>query len=179
MWRNIMDKMYVVGLDLSLNGTGICVVEAGKYSVKIINEVFINNKHIKADDRGHKLWNIYCNLDEVLSELIEQGITPAVVVESGFSKHAKTTQALYSVVGVVQVALYCNGLSITNSYAPTSVKKHVTGKGRASKQEVMNAVRQFLVSKQGDYVFQSEDTSDALAVAISYLLDKGILEGGN
>ena len=42
-----MDKLYVVGLDLSLNGTGITVVEAGKYTVKIVNEVFVNNKHIK------------------------------------------------------------------------------------------------------------------------------------
>ena len=173
-----MDKLYVVGLDLSLNGTGICVIEAGKYSVKIVNEVFVNNKHIKAEDRGHKLWNIYCNLDDVLQEMKEVGIDPVIVTESGFSKHAKATQALYSVVGIVELVMYCNGLSITKSYAPTSVKKQITGKGKASKQEVMEEVRQFLVSSQGGYAFQSEDTSDALAVAISYLLDNGLLEGG-
>lgn len=178
MWRYIMDKLYVVGLDLSLNGTGVCVIEAGKYSVKIIKEIFINNKHIKAEDRGHKLFNIYCNIDDTLQELKEKGIEPIVVTESGFSKHTKATQALYSVVGVVEMTMYCNNMSITKSYAPTSVKKQITGKGKASKQEVMEEVRQFLVSKQGDYVFQSEDTSDALAVAISYLLDNQLLEGG-
>jgi len=166
-----MEETVIVGLDLSLNGTGICVIKVNKYNIKIIKEIYIDNKKVSSKDRGKKLWNIYCNIDDVISEILERGVTPTVVMETGFSKHNKATQALYSVVGVVELVLFCNGLGIKKGYAPTTIKKTITGNGRATKEEVATEARQYLVSSQADFVFQSEDTSDALAVALAYAIE--------
>ena len=40
-------KKLVIGLDLSLNGTGIIAVECDGFSVKILEQVFVDNHTIK------------------------------------------------------------------------------------------------------------------------------------
>lgn len=51
--------------------------------------------------------------------------------------------------------------------APSSVKKLVTGSGRASKEEVRDALSNFVVN---DVKYNNLDESDAVAIGISYAL---------
>ncbi|MBE7156308.1 crossover junction endodeoxyribonuclease RuvC, partial [Bacillus paranthracis] len=55
--------------------------------------------------------------------------------------------------------------------SPTTVKKHVTGNGKASKESVADSVRGYFREK---LVFATDDESDAIAVALAYLIKKGV-----
>ena len=56
------------------------------------------------------------------------------------------------------------GLEVVE-YAPTAVKKSVTGNGRASKEQVQFMVKRLLNLKEAPAL----DASDALAIAMCYL----------
>lgn len=57
-------------------------------------------------------------------------------------------------------------------YVPTTIKKNVTGNGRASKEEVADAVRGFFPNMK----FRTNDESDAVAIAITGARKQGWLE---
>jgi crossover junction endodeoxyribonuclease RuvC len=168
-------KVVVLGLDLSLNGTGAVVVECDGFSVKILDEVLIDNKRIASKETGMKLFNIYYEIETLLDKYSPWGEI-VVVKEKGFSMHNKATQALYKVAGVLDLLLFIQKMVVDSEYAPTTVKKVITGRGKATKEEVREEVTQYLVSSQESYNFKSDDTSDALAVAVTYLISEGYLE---
>lgn len=89
-----------------------------------------------------------------------------LVREKGFSRFATETQALFKVVGVTDLAAWQSYERRFEEIAPASVKKLITGRGDASKEAVAAALEPF-VGKQ-DY--QCQDESDAVAVAIAWLL---------
>lgn len=151
--------MKVLGLDLSLNGSAFAVIDVQDGVGSIVDTVLVNNKKLKT--HGEKLVNIAVKLDET----IRKHDIEAIARERGFTRHNKTTQALFKVVGVVDYVLALHDIYSCDEIAPTSVKKELTGNGRASKEEVEQAVREFIVEK--DYVFESDDVSDAVAVAIT------------
>jgi crossover junction endodeoxyribonuclease RuvC len=171
-------KKLVIGLDLSLNGTGIIAVECDGFAIKILEQVFVDNHTIKAKDIGMKLFNVYYAVETVVEKYIESYDCVHIVKEKGFSRFAKATEAVNKVSGVVDLSLYILRTEVLAEYAPTTVKKAITGKGNASKEEVQEEVRQFLVSSQADYEFLSQDTSDALAVAVTHLIVTSVLEAG-
>ena len=85
-----------------------------------------------------------------------------IVMENCFTRFNKATQMVYRVHGLIQYlfAEY-NQIYIT----PASVKKSVTGGGRASKEDVQKHV----LKKYPNLVFQNEDESDAVGIGIAYL----------
>lgn len=97
----------------------------------------------------------------------------AIVRERGFSHHAATTQALFKVVGIVDFTFADDGEIV--EIAPTSVKKTLTGDGKADKAVVAIAVRQRL-RLPGDYAFATDDESDAAAVCLAYLINEGLID---
>lgn len=58
-------------------------------------------------------------------------------------------------------------------YAPTRIKKHITGNGQAKKEEVAAAVIEHL-AKNGivDVTFKTDDESDAAAIALTYFEER-------
>lgn len=89
-----------------------------------------------------------------------------LVRERGFSRFRNETQALFKVVGVTDLAAWrVAGLSF-REIAPTSVKKLLTGSGKASKEEVATALPQYV----GPRTYACDDESDAVAVGIAWLL---------
>ncbi|PFJ12474.1 crossover junction endodeoxyribonuclease RuvC, partial [Bacillus cereus] len=95
-----------------------------------------------------------------------------IVREKGFSRFAATTQALFKVVGVSDLVLRVYHIV---ELSPTTIKTIMTGSGKAGKEEVELAVRDVLGLGE-DYIFISDDESDACAVILAYLLENGILE---
>jgi crossover junction endodeoxyribonuclease RuvC len=164
--------MRVLCLDLSLNGSGMAVIEVEEGRVRIKHSITVDNKKIPTDRRGLKLVMIGNKLADVIEDF-----TPDVIVrERGFSKFANETQALYRVVGVSEYILESLDRGLSGEYAPTSVKKAVVGSGKASKTELARLLRDYLVKDQYDYVFGTNNESDAVAVGITYLLDNKIIE---
>lgn len=73
-------------------------------------------------------------------------------------------------VGVIDLALenLCSGRTF-DELPPPTVKKLVTGSGKASKEEVAAALSQYV----GQQIYRSDDESDAVAAGIAWLLKSG------
>lgn len=171
-------KQTILAMDLSMNLPCAVVlnIEEDK-SIKIIDVVVVDNKKNTKKSHAEKL----AEIDGAIFSLIKRNkLTKLddlhVVREKGFSRFAMTTQTLFKVVGVTDLLLF-NELQVKDvtEITPTSVKKFVTGDGKASKDEVMEEVRKYLCKEQKDYKFYSDDVSDAVGVGVAYALKKGLM----
>jgi crossover junction endodeoxyribonuclease RuvC len=161
-------KRTYLGLDLSMSSAGIAVVitEDRKPLLKVAFRVKTNPK----ERHGQRLHKIAVGLRDVLRE---HAPFETIVREKGFSRFANTTQTLFKVVGVSDFILRDYGIV---EISPTSVKKLVTGDGKADKQAVEDAVRK-IMQIDDSYIFESDDASDAVAVVLAYLIENGLIDG--
>lgn len=97
---------------------------------------------------------------------------------SGRNKRA--TQTIFNAWAAADRALHTYGYTAHDTkppLAPTSVKKLVTGSGKAEKDVVAVHVRRIL-RLHPDYPFKAGyDDSDALAVVLAYLIREKLIEG--
>jgi crossover junction endodeoxyribonuclease RuvC len=113
----------VIGLDLSLSSTGICSKEG----------FFAYQAKTKGMERLVEI------RDGVMLVVAAQE-DPVVMVEGySFSSRNSQSHALGELGGVVRVALYEAGVPYID-VPPTSRAKFATGKGNASKSEVVSSV---------------------------------------
>lgn len=99
-----------------------------------------------------------------LTDVITDLRPAAVAVEDVFSKvNVRSALALAQARGMVLAVAGMAGLTV-HSYAPAVVKKAVTGRGRAPKEQV-TAMVQALVGLRSP---PRADAADALAVAITH-----------
>ena len=153
--------MYIYSIDSSLANTGICIFESETGKPKQVFSIQTNAKYNHA--------NRLKIIADFFLKLREKYPTNIVVFEQGFSRYSISTQALFKVIGVISYVFWdCEQLF----YAPSTVKKAVTGNGRADKKDVQKEIK-----KRWPYLnFENDDQSDACAVGICYLLDKGKLK---
>jgi len=79
---------------------------------------------------------------------------------------------MFKVIGVVDILLWQQQRAQFQEIAPASVKKQLTGNGRASKQDVADALQPYVGMKR----YECDDESDAVAVGIAWLLQYGYLD---
>lgn len=159
----------ILALDLSLSSSGWAVI-----SVEERRPYLLACGHVPTKPKqthGQRLTTIRNVLSDTYSEY-EPFI--GIVSEKGFSRHATTTQALYKVHGVAEQLFASHDYTMI---APTSVKKLVTGDGKASKADVEKAVRVWL-GLSDMYTFKTDDESDACALAIAYALSSKLIDEG-
>lgn len=111
--------MNIIGLDLSLTGTGICTAGDGCLITTSLTGV----------ERLHRLWLDIC------SELPDR---PAVVVLEGYSYGSKG-RAVFDIGelgGVVRHELYTSGYRFV-VVPPSTLKKFATGKGNIGKDAMV------------------------------------------
>lgn len=158
----------VLALDLSLNCTGWAVVSWDKEAEKatVIDKGNINNRNFTKRSQAYRLHKIFKALRQVfLNHDID-----AVVKERGFTRGNVSTQALFKVAGVADVVSYGSGYDNMCEYPPITIKKEVGGHGKASKEEVASGVLDFLTEP---VTFNTDDESDAVAVAICHFIKMG------
>jgi crossover junction endodeoxyribonuclease RuvC len=103
-------------------------------------------------------------IDDALSDLLERLRPSEAAVESiFFSKDAQAAAKLGHARGVVLLRLRRAGLTVAE-YAPTRVKKALTGRGLAEKAQVCSFVTALLALPKPP----PHDASDALAIAIAH-----------
>ena len=113
----------LIGLDLSLTSTGVCSKEGS----------FVYQPKTKGMER---LANIR---DEVMLVVTAQD-DPIVIVEGySFSSRNSQSHALGELGGVMRLVLHEAGISYID-VPPTSRAKFATGKGNASKNEVVSSI---------------------------------------
>ena len=151
-------KTYIYALDLSLSSTGLCLftndgefVKSFTIETKTENESQLRLKHIVLS----------------LKDIVKEYPPEIVVIEQGFSRFNKSTQAIFKVHGIVEY-LFSEYEQI--KYPATTVKKVVGGKGNITKEKL----RDKILEDYPDIKFKSLDESDAFAVGLTYFIARGI-----
>jgi crossover junction endodeoxyribonuclease RuvC len=114
------------------------------------------------DKMEKRLANIY---KKVIS-LIKDTMPEAVVLEELYShyKHPKTSILMAHGRGAICLAVEHSNVALVN-YPTTKIKKAITGRGRASKEQVQRTVASLLGLKKPP---EPVDVTDALALAITH-----------
>lgn len=146
--------MKIVGVDQSLRNTGLATIERG---------VFISTGRVsteKMNVKGHS------RIDVIIDEIMRTvGDTPSASVRVGIEGPAMSAKGsavvqIFGLYGILCRELYLAGLRYY-VVTPQSVKQYATGKGNASKDEVLAA----MIRRHPEVDFFSNDIADAMAVA--------------
>lgn len=92
------------------------------------------------------------------------------------SRNYAQNDKVHGAWSAVDRALASLGLAVAANITPTSVKKIVTGSGKAEKADVAQAVRKWL-RLPDDYRFATDDESDAAAVILAHLISENLIGG--
>lgn len=154
-----------LGLDLAMGQPGFSVVEVRKRTPHLIVTT-----HVKTNSKlphGDRLAHIAAYFDVVFYDF---GPFEAIVREKAFhNERVAATEGGYKAAAAIDLCLRGRPiLELPNS----TVKKALTGNGRASKDEVEAGVKKFFPNHD----FEVKDESDATAVILTYLLQKNLID---
>lgn len=156
-----MSKRYAYGLDLSMTCSGIAIFDMDTLEPVLVTSISPSNK----GEHGNKLHE----QREYMKEIIEQYPPEVCYYEKGFSRFNTATQVVFRVVGVFNELLRDYPLAY---FAPTSVKKEITGKGNCSKERLLEV----LAERYPEINFSNTDESDAVGVVITGLIKEHKME---
>lgn len=159
----IKQEKYYVGLDLSLTGTGLIVLNQDQ---KIIEQKLISTKsNMEIEERIMKIW------DEIkfIENIIHRESIGIEGISYGSSKNPIIFSELVALNFYVRIKLKENNINPI-IIAPTSLKKFVTGKGNIKKELMLKEI-----FKRWGADFNDNNLADAYALAM-FVLDKGTTE---
>ncbi len=155
--------MKIIGIDpgLARVGYGIIDIQNGK---KILLDCGVIETS-KDQKEGNRLFEI-CN---DLNELIDHWKPNFAAVEKFFFYRSSTTISVVQARGVIMMVLASKNIQVSE-YSPAQVKLTIAGTGKASKQEVLEAVMYYLKLQKAP---KPDDSADALAIALTKLNEEG------
>lgn len=159
-----------LAMDLSLSSPGFAVLAVTDDGEPILLE----KSHVKTNAKKPHGFRL-CEIGEEIERYIDAYDPKHIVRERGFSRFPATTQTLFKVVGVSDKIAYYHAGKVSHEIAPTSVKKLVTGNGKASKKDVEKSVIKRLRIDKSNF-FDTDDESDAAAVGLAFMIQKGLIE---
>ncbi len=153
------DRRYrVLGLDPGLGTTGWGVIDALGSSLRHVADGVVET------DPSLDLAPRLAALHAALAALIDRYRPDAAAVEETFvNRNPRSTLKLGQARGVVLLAPALAGIPVAE-YQATAVKRAVTGRGHAAKEQVQAMVRHLLPGAAPG----RPDAADALAVAICH-----------
>ncbi len=152
--------MKILGIDPGLGITGYGLIEACGNNVKLMEAGIIRSN--AKDKMEKRLASIY----KKVMNLIEDTMPEAVILEELYShyKHPKTSILMAHARGAICLAVEHQDVLLVN-YPPPNIKKAITGRGRASKEQMQRTVTSLLGLKNPP---EPVDVTDALALAITH-----------
>ena len=150
--------MRLLGLDPGLRHTGWGVINTKDDKISWIASGNVSPKNSLS--LSERLKEIHNQLNEIINKFKPSA---AAVEEVFVNMNGQSTLKLGMARGTAITACSINELQIFE-YAPTRVKKSLTGSGSAKKDQVKSMVKLLLPGCK----IKSEDESDALAVAICH-----------
>ena len=156
--------MRIIGIDPGLGRVGYGIIETHHENKKLLDcGVIETNKTNKEEDRLYEIFND-------LNTLVDRWKPDIAAVEKFFVYKSSTTISVVQARGVIMMVLASKKINVSE-YAPSQVKLTITGSGKASKKEVIEAVMYNLNLK---YAPKPDDSADALAIALTKLNEEGI-----
>ena len=154
-----MPRVRVLGIDCGTHRTGWGVISSDGRTHRILGHgVIVTSQRETLEQR---LRTIAAGLRDVLARHRPDA---AAVEEVFYSQNVKTALKLAHVRGVALLAIAEAQIAL-GEYSPLEVKTSVVGYGRAEKHQVGRMVRTLTGF---DRELETEDVSDALAVAICH-----------
>lgn len=169
-------KFYLYGLDISLKNTGVAIFDLEERKFVYIGS--FNTEKIRAtyENKGKELTALKLGkLGEWFDSLIEQyppyyaSIEQMIKVERGkYGVNINEVKGIAKATGVIQERLW----KIPQAFHYPSEVKLAIVKGNASKEVVQAEI----LRRYPDLEFDNLDESDACAVALTQLIEVGIVE---
>lgn len=152
--------MRILGIDPGLNITGYGIIEFNSRSEPKLLEAGI----IKIAQRfslSQKIFKIYKSIKKIIKEFHPE----AIVLEELYSHYLypKTAILMGHVRGVIILAAEEKKIPLIG-YSSTRIKKAISGKGNATKEQIQRIIQYFLGLKK----IPQQDISDALASALAH-----------
>lgn len=141
--------MRTLGLDLSLNATGVCVKEGDKI-------LFIDTLKIKKEKGVERLSLIKERITSILNKYQPDTIN---IEGYSFGSRGRAIFNIGELGGVVRLLLYENGYKF-NEISPKTLKKQFTGNGNADKESMLKRANEV-----SGVVIEDHNQADAFALA--------------
>ena len=153
--------MVILGVDPGLRSTGVAVLQKSGKSFALTCLKEINTK--SDNSTPERLFFIFSSLEKIVDKF-----NPSVLIlEKVYShhRHPATVAVLGEVRGVIILLSAIKGLKLVE-FPATQVKKSITSRGLASKDQVRRMVS-YLTGL--DKPISSQHLADALALVLAYL----------
>ena len=163
--------MRVLGLDLSLTSPGFAVIDVKKGKPRLIKTANFTTSADTAQALRYEEIEAFTLLfirENKPFDVVAREIWPP-------SRNYAQNNKIHGAWAAVERALSRYGYEVNEHLTPSNVKKTVTGNGAAKKPEVAADVRKILNLGE-DYEFDSDDHSDAAAIALAYLIREGLIK---
>ena len=149
--------MVIIGIDPGLARVGFGIIEVKENEKTLLDCGIIETK--KDQKEESRLFEIFMDL----KELINKWKPDYAAVEKFFFYKSSTTISVVQARGVIMMTLGSFNIPISE-YAPAQIKLTITGSGKATKKDVLEAV---MYSLKLDYAPKPDDSADALAIALT------------
>jgi crossover junction endodeoxyribonuclease RuvC len=161
--------MRILAFDTSLSCPGVALLEVKRGQPKIIAM-----SHVKTDSKQSHALRAQIVYAWAVAFIHEHGAKFDIIVREDFQGRSSVqNHPVFAAWSALDRALAEFGLTFTaKPISQSKVKRLVVGKGKAEKDEVEQAVRA-LTGYTGE--FATNDESDAVAVALAYLIEKGLI----
>jgi crossover junction endodeoxyribonuclease RuvC len=162
--------MKVLAFDTSMSSPGVAIVEVKRNKPRIIAL-----SHVKTN--ANQPHGLRAEIVEAWATMFiaEHGTDYSVIIREDFvGRTSRQNHPVFSAWGAIDQALNKFGLKFTAApISQSRVKSLVVGNGKAEKSDVERAVRE-LTGYTGE--FPTDDCSDAVAIALAYLIEKGVIK---
>jgi len=163
--------MIILGIDPGSVKCGYGIINISNNKPQYIDCGIIDLKEYK-DNFNYRLKKIY----DSISSIIQEHTPKICVIETAFySKNAQSLMKLSHARSAALISAMNKGIEIFE-YSPNEVKRSVTGRGHASKEQVLYMIKSQLGMQENPKFF---DASDALAIALCYFHNKNSLKTKN
>ena len=157
-------KVRIIGIDPGLGRVGYGIIEIQQSKIIFLDcGVIETNKTKKEEDRLYEIFND-------LNTLIDRWKPNTAAVEKFFFYRSSTTISVVQARGVIMMVLASNKIQVSE-YSPSQVKLTIAGSGKASKEEIIEAVMNNL---NLNYAPKPDDSADALAIALTKLNEERV-----
>lgn len=145
--------MRVLTLDLSINKPGYAIADTD------LNQV-ITFGHLSNKSSETVYSRIDKNLQFFLALILKHQIQAVWLELPAYSRRQKSHDMLTSQQGIFKFALYKRNIPVYG-ISISDIKKHVTGKGTATKEEMVEAIR------AKGYQVLNDDEADAIGIYLT------------
>lgn len=152
--------MRYLGVDLSSVSTGIAVIDRepdGELNLVFNTIISTNPKHYS----GKRLVDFAEAYQWILDEYKPDFITKETTIARMGTQHI-----LLKFAGVLEMVSCNMGYQKVYEYAPTTIKKEVTGDGKASKEKLAEALLSYVDFNKEELI---GDETDAIGVVLTHL----------